>query len=155
MTPTQAFISAIIVAVISGPIWPVVVTKFVERKNRAETREQERLEKLEEQKERERARVQAQKEKERDEWMEESKAAYALVKAENEGFRKELDRVKREELEPLKRDQAQLREALIGRCEVIDELLPHITHLPPETVRELQRKNRSQQIAAFRGNWYT
>lgn len=144
MTPNQAFLAAIITAIITGPVWPVVVQKITERKNRSETREQERLD-----------RIHAQKEKERDEWMEESKAAYALVKAENEGFRKELDRVKREELEPLKRDQAQLREALIGRCEVIDELLPHITHLPPETVRELQRKNRSQQIAAFRGNWYT
>lgn len=153
MTPTQAFLAAIITAIITGPVWPVVVTKITERKNRAETREQERLEKIEEQKEKERAHAQAVKEKERDQWMEESKAAYARLEQENEDIRAELSRVKREELEPLKRDQAALREALIGRIEVIDELLPHINHLAPEKVRDLQRLNRAERIAAFRGNW--
>lgn len=153
MTPTQAFFAAIITAVVTGPVWPVVVTKITERKNRAETREQERLDKIEAQEQRERERVAEEKEKERDQWMKDSERAYARLEKENQDIRKELDRVKRDELEPLKRDQAALREALIGRIEVIDELLPHINHLPPEKVRDLQRLNRAERIAAFRGNW--
>ena len=130
---TKDFLGAIAIALITSGVWPVVVPKLLERKNRKQTEVQER------------------REHERDEWMREAQAAYERVQGECAGFRREIERLRREEIEPLKRDNAAMKDALLDRIEALDEVLPFITSLPDEKIRELRASNRAHRQAVFRG----
>ncbi len=139
MTPTQTFIAAILSAVFTSSAWPYFGPKVVEWKNRKKIEE--------ERQEREAAK---RRERERDEWMRDAKTAYARVQGECSSCRKEIERLKREEIEPLKRDNAALKEALLNRIEALDEIIPYITNLPEDKVYDLRAANRAHRQAVFR-----
>ena len=142
MTPTQTFIAAIVSAVLTSSAWPYFGPKIVEWKNRKKTAE-----------ERQEHEDEARRERERDEWMREAQSAYKRVQNECSSCRKELERIKREEIEPMKRDNAALKDALLNRIEALDEILPYITELPDDKVRDLRAANRAHRQAVFRAQW--
>lgn len=139
MTPTQTFIAAILSAVLTSSAWPVLGPKIVEWKNRKQRQQEQQVREDEERRERE-----------RDEWMREAAQAYKRVQGECSSCRKELERLKHEEIEPLKRDNAALKDALLNRIEALDEILPYITNLPEDKVRDLRAANRAHRQAVFR-----
>lgn len=143
MTPTQSFVLAILTAILTSSAWPVFGPRIVEWKNRkknaakAEEREDE-----------------ARQEREHDEWMHESKKAYERVSKECGDCHRQLEKLKREhriELDEVKRELGDVKDALLDSIQALDDVLPHITTLPEATVAELRKKNRARRQAAFRG----
>lgn len=143
MTPTQAFVAAIIGSLGLSSAWPYFGPKIVSWFNRKQ-RELER-------KEREAG---ERREKERDRWMRESKEAYSQVKSECRECQAELEAVRKqhaEEIRQIKRELADVKDALLNRIEALDDLIPYITNLSDEKIRELRSANRAHRQAVFRG----
>lgn len=135
MTPTQGFVAAILSAILTSSVWPVFGPKIIAWVNRKKTAEALR------------------QERERDKWMRESKEAYSQVKTECRECQEKLDAVQKkhaEEIRVIKRELADVKEALLDRIEALDEIIPYITNLPDEKVRELRASNRAHRQAAFR-----
>jgi hypothetical protein len=139
VTPTQTFVAAILSAILTSSAWPYFGPKLIEWKNRKKAEEQKQQREAGERRERE-----------RDEWMRDADKAYKRVSGECSSCRREIERLKREEIEPLKRDNAAMKEALLDRIEALDEILPYITSLPEEKIRELRSANRAHRQAVFR-----
>lgn len=140
MTPTQTMVCAILTAIFTSSVWPVFGPRIIEWKNRKKTDSVRQ----------EQARVD-QRERERDDWMRDSEKAYQRAQAECKSCQKEIERLKREEIEPLKRDNAAMKEALLDRIEAFDEILPYLTNLPDEAVHNLRSRNRAIRTAVFKG----
>jgi hypothetical protein len=135
VTPTQTFTAAILTAVLTSSAWPVFgprITAWKNRKRNAELKRHER---------------------ERDQWMRESKEAYRRVQGECKDCYEQLAALRKrheEEIREIKRELADVKEALLNRIEALDEILPYITSLPDEKVRELRSANRAHRTAVFR-----
>jgi hypothetical protein len=167
MTPaTQALMVAVISAVFTSSAWPIFGPKIIEWINRKKIAEEKKQQAAEDAKKKQAAAEEKKQqaaaerlEHDRDEWMKDSKDAYVRVagecaacKDELASCKKELADIRRNEIEPMKRDNAAIKEALLGRIEVLDEILPY-TNLPDEKIDELRRVNRAQRAAVFRDKW--
>lgn len=122
---TKDFVGAILIAFISSGLWPVIVPRIMERKHERRLKEVE------------------QREHDRDEWMRESEQAYKRVSRECKSCH--------DQLETMRRELGVVKDALLNRIEALDEILPYITNLPDDKVRELRSANRAHRQAVFRG----
>lgn len=101
------------------------------------------------------------RERERKAWFEEAQAAYERLSEDCDRLRTDLrnsdkrrnetEKRHQEELRVVRRDLADVRDALFTRLDAFDEVLPYVQGLSDEKVRELRAANRAVRSAVYRG----
>lgn len=89
----------------------------------------------------------------RDTWFKEAEDVFAKVKKECDDCKTELRQAEerhRVATEKLRLFVTEVRDALIGRADAIDELLPYVQGLPEEKMREIRAANRAVRAAVWR-----
>jgi hypothetical protein len=85
-------------------------------------------------------------------WFKEAQVAYDRVSKECSDCRAELrkaDEVHRKEIDGVRRDLSEVRDALIKRVDAFDEILPYVQGLPDDKLRELRAANRAVKMAIW------
>lgn len=85
-------------------------------------------------------------------WFGEAKDAYARVNRECQDCKRQLresDRLHDTEMSRLRREVAELRDALIKRVDTVDVLLPYVEGMPDEKMREVRASNRAAKAALW------
>jgi hypothetical protein len=101
------------------------------------------------------------REREREAWFVEAQKSYERVSSDCENLRgllnaseerrTESETRHQRELEMVRRELADVRDALFVRLDAFDEVLPYVQGMPDEKVRELRAANRATRSAAYRG----
>lgn len=92
---------------------------------------------------------------ETDTWREAAKDVLAEVRRECADCRKQLlasDGKHEREIATVRGELGDVRDALIKRVDVVDELLPYVQGLPPEKMRELRAENQAVKVAVVRSS---
>lgn len=85
-------------------------------------------------------------------WFEEATAAYARVSQECVDCREALrtaDERYRGEIETLRRELGEVKDALLKRVDAVDELLPYVQGVPEEKMRDIRAANRVVRMAVW------
>lgn len=85
-------------------------------------------------------------------WFDEAKDAYARVSKECASCRTELreaDERHRREMDTLRRELGEVKDALLKRIDAVDELLPYVQGLPEEKMRDIRTANRVVRMAVW------
>lgn len=103
----------------------------------------------------------SRRDRERKAWFDEAQAAYQRLSEDCDALRKQLresdersnkaERRHQEELRGVRRELADVRDALFTRLDAFDEVLPYVQGLSDEKVRELRAANRAVRKAVYRG----
>jgi hypothetical protein len=88
----------------------------------------------------------------RDLWLREAHTQYEGLKIEYAECRRELSETKQahdQAIGRVSREVGELKDALIRRVDVINELLPYVEGLPDDKMREIRAENRAVKMAIW------
>lgn len=78
-------------------------------------------------------------------WFREAEQSYARIKKQLE----ESDIRHNKEMRKLRGEVGELRDALLKRVDVVDELLPYVQNMPDDKMREIRAANRAAKYALW------
>lgn len=88
----------------------------------------------------------------RETWLKQAKDSYDRVDQECKDCKAQLrasDIRHGKEMAKLRREVGELRDALLKRVDVVDELLPYVQDMPDDKMREVRTANRAAKLALW------